>query len=142
MRFSALARLGLSAWFFGNLYEATVGMPELTADAPPRGLLAPGSPVRYYAPLGPATLAATAATLVDGWRTDGNKPAIIVTAAGTVSAVALSGYLISTINVRLIRTSPSGAERERLVGRWHRVNGVRLGALAVALIALRQASRH
>ncbi|WP_163569827.1 hypothetical protein [Fodinicola feengrottensis] len=50
MKSRTVAQFGLTAWFFGNLYEAVVGMPQLLADAPPRGLLKPGSPVRYYAP--------------------------------------------------------------------------------------------
>ena len=46
----AAARLGQAAWFFGNLYEAVVGMPQLLADVRSEsertGPLGTGSPVR------------------------------------------------------------------------------------------------
>ena len=51
--------MGQVAWFIGNLYEAVVDMPQLLADAQPQrrpGLMSPGSPLRYYAPVAPLTL--------------------------------------------------------------------------------------
>ncbi|GAA1662698.1 DUF1772 domain-containing protein [Fodinicola feengrottensis] len=137
MKSRTVAQFGLTAWFFGNLYEAVVGMPQLLADAPPRGLLKPGSPVRYYAPLAPVMLAATTATVVDRWRD--NKPAAVATAVSTASAVALTAYLVRTVNIRLIREDTLSAnEQAHLVSRWHRLNAVRLAALTVALITLRR----
>jgi len=104
------ARLGLASWFFGNLYEAVVDMPQLLADArqqrAPR-LLGPGSPLRYYAPTAPLTLAATTATLVDRWRTDGDKRMIAAAAVSTALATALSAYLVRTVNLRLLRADDS-----------------------------------
>ena len=69
-RWAVVARLGLAWWFFGNLYESIVDVPQLLVDAQSgraRRILAPGSPVRYYAPTLPLTLAATAATLLCAW---------------------------------------------------------------------------
>jgi Domain of unknown function (DUF1772) len=139
---TTVARLGQAHWFFGNLYEGAVGMPQLLADAqrqrPPR-LLGPGSPIRYYAPVAPLTVVTTTAVLVDGWRSGGNRRMITTAATGMASALGLSAYLIRTVNLRLLRTGEplSAADRRRLVTRWHRVNMIRLVALAVAAAALR-----
>jgi len=85
-------------------------MPQLLADArqqrAPR-LLGPGSPLRYYAPTAPLTLAATTATLVDRWRTDGDKRMIAAAAVSTALATALSAYLVRTVNLRLLRADDS-----------------------------------
>lgn len=137
-----MARMGLLAWFFGNLYEAAVGMPQLLADARARrrGLLRTGSPVRYYAPVAPMAFGATAATLVRGWRTGADRRAITATAVSLASAAALSGYLIRSVNVRLLTSDEplSDGDRRRLIATWHVVNGVRLGALGIAMASLSQ----
>lgn len=142
---AAVARVGQAHWFFGNLYEAMVDMPQLLADARAQrapGLLRPGSPVRYYIPAAPLTLTATTATLVDSWRSGGDRRVIIMAAVGTASATALSAYLIRSVNIRLLRSGEplSALERRRLVKTWHQGNLVRLVALAVASTALRRTS--
>ena len=74
---------------FGNLYEAVVDVPRLLADAQPNRepkLLGAGSPLRYYLPAAPVTLAATAATLGDSWRSGGDRRAITTAAASTAAA--------------------------------------------------------
>src|SRR6266699_2685096 len=101
----AAARLGQVSWFFGNVYEAVVDMPQLLLDAQQRrrpGLLSPGSPLRYYAPVAPLTVVATTAALIDSWRSGGDKRMIVAAAANTAAAVALTGYLVRTVNVRLL----------------------------------------
>jgi hypothetical protein len=138
---ATVARLGTTAWFFGNLYETAVGVPQLLADAPARRLLGAGSPLRYWAPLGPLTLAATTTTLVGSWRSGGSKTAVVATAASTASAVAISAYLIRTVNIRLYGGSLTDADRRALIGRWHRLNGVRLGALVIASVALQRVAK-
>lgn len=137
------ARLGHIHWFLGNLYEAMVSMPRLLVDAQPNrepGILAVGSPVRYFAPAAPVTLAATAATLIDSWRSGGDRRVIIAAAASTASAAALTGYLVRTVNRQLLRggTRLSATESRDLVRIWHRVNLVRLLALAAAVEAQRR----
>lgn len=133
---------GLAHWFFGNLYEAVVDVPGLLAaardDREPR-LLGTGSPVRYYAPVAPLTLAATGATIVEGWRSRADRRAVLAAFAGTVTATGLTGYLVRTVNVRLLREGNRlpAAERRELVTRWHRVNAVRLVALATTGASLR-----
>jgi uncharacterized membrane protein YeiB len=142
---AVVAWLGHVHWFAGNLYEAMVDMPQLLADAQSNrkpGILAAGSPVRYYALAAPATLAATVATLIGIWRSGGDRSAIITAAASTASATALTGYLIKTVNVELLRdgTPPGPAEQRRLVSTWHRVNLVRLLLVAVSAGVLRRAA--
>jgi hypothetical protein len=70
---SAGAGLGQVAWFLGNLYEAVVDMPQLLADAQPQrrpGLMSPGSPLRYYAPVAPLTATATTTRPASTWPSD------------------------------------------------------------------------
>lgn len=134
------ARLGQAAWFFGNLYEGAVGMPQLLAAARTRratGLAGAGSPVRYFAPVVPVAIGATAVSLVRGALGDGDRRLIATTALGVASAVAMTAYLVRSVNVDLLRsaTPVSEADERRMVATWHTVNTVRLVALAVASIA-------
>ncbi|MGS2646796.1 hypothetical protein [Streptosporangium sp. G12] len=139
------ARLGQMHWFFGNVYEAMVDMPQLLADARSHRvpkLLGAGSPLRYYLPVAPLTLAGTAASLIDSWRSGGDRRVIIAAAVSMASATALTAYLVRTVNLRLLRSSEplSVTEVRGLVQIWHRGNLARLLALIVAMWALRQAS--
>ncbi|MFE9747691.1 DUF1772 domain-containing protein [Saccharothrix saharensis] len=141
---AAVARLGQAHWFFGNLYEAVVDMPRLLADARPNrppGLLTAGSPLRYYAPAGPVTVVATAVALV---RSGGDRRDVATAGLGTLVAAALTGYLVKTVNLRLLRDDEplTEAERRQLITTWHRGNLLRLVALAVAASALRRATRR
>jgi hypothetical protein len=143
---AAVAGLGQVQWFFGNVYEAMVDMPQLLADAQPNrepGLLGAGSPLRYYLPAAPVTLIATAVALVDSWRSGGDRRVITTAAASTAAAAALTAYLVRTVNLRLLqRGKPvSATECRNLVRTWHRGNLVRLLVLAVAAWSLRQAAR-
>jgi hypothetical protein len=129
--------LGQVAWLCGNVYEAAVDMPELLSLARPKrrpGLLGVGSPVRYFAPIAPAAIGASTVDLVAAWRSRRQRHLVVAAVAGLVSAVGLSGYLIRTVNVPLLTGGQlEPAEQERLVARWHRVNAVRVAALAVAM---------
>jgi hypothetical protein len=143
---AVIAHAGHIHWFLGNLYEAMVDMPQLIADAQPNrqpGILAAGSPLRYYAPAAPVTLTATAATLIGNWRSGGDRRLIITAAASTASAAALTGYLVKTVNLRLLRDGtrldPAGCRV--LVRTWHRANLVRLLAVAISAQALHRAGQ-
>jgi hypothetical protein len=137
-----IARVGQIAWFFGNLYEAVVDMPQLLADAQPNrkpGLLRAGSPLRYYLPMAPVTFVATSAALIGSWRSGGDRRVVATAAASTASAVAITFHLVSTVNLRLLRsTEPLSANECRtLTTTWHRENLIRLLGLTVAAWALR-----
>jgi hypothetical protein len=138
----AVARLGHLHWFFGNLYESVVRMPERLAaeSAAGRagGALAPDSPARYYLPAAPFTLGATAASVAGGWHRRDDRPTLAAAALLTAGATGLSGYLIRTVNVPLMSPAVSltAAERALLTTRWHRLNRVRLVAVAGAAFAL------
>jgi hypothetical protein len=134
---ACVARLGLMAWFFGNLYEGAVGMPQLLAYARherPPGLLTSGSPVRYYALVAPVALGANAVTLVHDWRSGRGRPLVAATMGCLLGAVALTGYLIRTVNLPLLRTDEplTELERRQLAAHWHEVNAARLVLLAAA----------
>lgn len=132
---SAVARAGLAHWFFGNLYEAIVHVPErLTPDD---ALFTAGSPVRYYLPVAPVTLGATLTTVVSGWRRGPDRPALAVAGACAVAGAALTGNVVVSVNRRLLGGEPlEPAERQRLIRRWHRVNRARLLLTGSALVAL------
>ena len=143
-----LARAAHLQWLFVNLYEAVVRMPDRLADAhedPTRqpGTWAPGSPARYHVATAPVVIGSTAAALVDGVRNDGDRAALLVAGACSASGVALTGYLVRRVNLRLLDGgAPVGPdERRALVSRWHRVNRIRLVALAVGSVALTRAAR-
>jgi hypothetical protein len=143
---AAIAGLGQLQWFFGNVYEAAVDMPQLLANAHPSReprLLGAGSPLRYYLPAAPATLVATVAALIDSWRSGGDRRVIATAAASTASATALTAYLVRTVNLRLLHSGMplSATECRGLRRTWHRGNLVRLLLLGIAVCTLRQAAR-
>jgi len=138
--------VGQLSWFFGNLYEAAVDVPRLLLDAQQQrrpGVLTPGSPLRYYAPIAPLTITATTAALIGIWRAGGDRRMVVAATVNTAVAVALTGYLVRTVNIRLLSsaTPPDSSERERMVRTWHRANNVRLTAVAGAMVTLRRAAR-
>lgn len=135
-----LGMLGQAAWLCGNVYEAAVGVPELlvaATDRRPPGVLAVGSPLRYFAPIAPFAVGATSVALARNWRT-GNKAAIVASATSTAAAVAMTGYLVRTANVPILRGESVPAES---VTRWHRINYARIGAIALAAITFRWATK-
>ena len=141
----AVARLGQTSWFFGNLYEAVVDMPQLLADAQPNRkprLLGAGSPLRYYLPIAPVTFVATSTALIDSWRSGGDRRMVVTAAASTASAAAITIHLVRTVNLRLLHsTEPLSAnECRKLSMTWHRGNLLRLLGLAVAAWALSHAA--
>lgn len=143
-RLLAAARLGLEHWFFGNLYEEVVRMPQRLADSPgPGGPFAPGSPVRYYVSAAPLTLGATIAAVAGGWGRREERPALATAGLLTAVGAALSAHLVRTVNLRLLDDTPlDDAERQLLVTHWHRVNRVRLVVVAGAAVALSRANRR
>jgi hypothetical protein len=140
---ATIAELGRLHWLCGNIYETAVNMPRLLSDAHRNrrpGVLAAGSPVRYYLPVAPVTFIASAVALTHDWRAGGDRRAIIAAAAGTASSAALTGYLVGAVNLRLLRSSGGlGAnEADSLIRTWHRGNLIRLTCLAVTALAARR----
>jgi Domain of unknown function (DUF1772) len=138
------AQLGLAHWFFGNLYEEVVGMPARIAEhPPPGGPFAPGSPVRYYLPAAPLTMAATFGTIAAGWHRPRDRPALAAAGVLTATGAVITGHLVRSVNVRLLDGGePDPVERQRLVRHWHAVNRVRLAVVAAAAVALRAGTRR
>jgi len=135
----AMARFARAGWFFGNAHEAAVGVPQLIASADRQdGILAVGSPVRYFAPIGPAAVGGTAAVLARSWRNGGDRRRIAAASATLSAALGVSAYLIASINVPLLRGKVAKEQRSQLISRWHRGNSVRLGLLAASEILVRR----
>lgn len=139
-RLARAARLGQAAWFFGNLYERLVGMPQLLADTSAtrgRGLLSAGSPVRYFVPVAPLAVAANAVSLIGTWHNneDGEGHRVAVAAAMTTASVGISAHLIRSINIPLLTDAAAltPTRRRQLVRTWHALNTVRLVCPAIAI---------
>jgi len=123
-----------------------VRVPDRLADehgVRPGGLLRRGSPVRYYIPAAPVTLASTLTAAV-ALRDEARRAEVLTAAACSTTGAALTAYLVATVIRRLLDDGPpiGAQERSRLLGRWYRVNRVRLLLTAVASVALERASRQ
>jgi hypothetical protein len=136
---TTVARLGRAAWFFGNAYEAAVGVPELIASANrPAGVLTTGSPLRYFAPVAPAAVGGTGVVLVRSWHIGADRRAVAAATATFVAAIGLSAYLIRSINIPLLSGAVGEEVRPQLIARWHRGNAVRLCLLAATEMLMRR----
>jgi Domain of unknown function (DUF1772) len=145
-----LAQLGHAHWLFGNIYEAVVKVPDrlaaehaarVSVDGRAASLFEPGSPVRYYIPAAPLTLAATLGAVVTGWRTARARRWLATAAAGSMTGAAATAYLVRRVNPPLLYSAdpPSPAARHDLVRTWHRINLLRVAAAGVALYATHRA---
>ena len=133
-----IAKLGYAQWLFGNIYEGVVKIPERLATDPNRtAVLGPGSPLRYYAPVLPVTVATTAAALITGWGVEGARRWLAMTAGCSISGLAITGYLVRRVNLKVMFASrpPPQAQRDALIDLWHRLNLVRIAAATGALFA-------
>lgn len=140
----ALAVLGHAHWFFGNLYEAVVLIPQFAAAPEQRlpisagGVLVPGSPALYYVPMLPLTVPAALAALAVGWRFGRVvRGELLGAAALSVSAALLGAYIITRLNFPLFFEAGAGAAQlEVLLRRWALLNQVRVGLVGAALVLL------
>lgn len=145
-RLLGVAEFTHAHWFFGNLYEALVKIPDRVAASEasrelPRTPFGAGSPGRYYAPIAPLNAPAAVAALISGWRHSESRTWLIVAAASSATGAAATVYLLRSINPKLF-FSPQPLDEERrkpLLKRWYRVHALRLTASAVALAAIHQA---
>jgi hypothetical protein len=136
---ASFAVLGHAHWFFGNLYEAVVLAPgwKSLAGEPLRlggGILAPGSPVRYYIPATPLTVLVTIMAGIAGWNTPHlSRLSLTLGVALSLISAAVTGYIVARVNLRLFfapDTSP--AQQAVLARRWGRLNYVRLATVGTA----------
>lgn len=135
----AAARLGRAAWFFGNAYEGAVGVPQLIASANRQsGVLTTGSPLRFFGPVAPVAIGGTAAVLTLAWQTGADRRATVAATATLSAAIGLSGYLIRSINVPLLKGEVDVEMRPLLISRWHRGNAVRLCLLIATEVLMRR----
>jgi Domain of unknown function (DUF1772) len=137
-----LMQFGIAQWFFGNVYEAVVKIPErLAADTRRTSLFGAGSPVRYYAPVVPVTAAATVGALITS--SGGARRWLTVAAGCWFSGVVLTAYLVRTVNLKLFfGEEPAPAtERDELIATWYRLNSPRIVAAGAALLAAQRGAR-
>jgi hypothetical protein len=145
-RLLGVAEFTHAHWFFGNLYEALVKIPDRVAASEaspglPRTPFGAGSPGRYYVPIAPLCAPAAVAALLSGWEHSDSRPWLIAGAASSITGAAATAYLLRSINPTLF-FSPQPldeARRKPLLKRWYRVHALRLTASAVALAAIHQA---
>ncbi|MGO4859766.1 hypothetical protein [Arthrobacter sp. 2MCAF14] len=145
-RLLGVAEFTHAHWFFGNLYEALVKIPDRVAASEaspglPRTPFGAGSPGRYYAPIAPLSAPAAVAALITGWKHSGSRPWLIVGAASSITGAAATAYLLRSVNPKLF-FSPQPLDETRrnpLLKRWYKVHALRITASAVALAAIRQA---
>jgi hypothetical protein len=105
-----IAQLGYAHWFFGNLYEAVVRVPDRLAKDYAPGVAdrrlafvrSAGSPVRYYRPGVPVVLGATPSALVAGWTSRHDRPWLGATAVSALLA-ELDGLRYPTCPTLLFR---------------------------------------
>ena len=129
-----LAQLGHAQWFFGNVYEAVVKIPERLSDPAretderARSVLGPGSPVRYYLPAAPVTLVGTLGAVINGLGSPRGRRWLTISTGCWVSGAALTAYLVRKVNLKLFFAAepPPPAEREALLRTWHRLNVLRI----------------
>lgn len=147
-----IAQFSQAQRFFGNLYEAISKAPDRLAEqrnlAVPEGvpvtlrvLLQPGSPVRYYLPVGPVTVAAAVSALAVGWQDPERRRWLVASAVGTLGGAMATAYIVHQINVRLFFDSPAppAAERDALLRRWYWLNTIRLTSTGVAWLSAHRA---
>src|SRR5436305_7405071 len=147
-----IAQFGYAHWFFGNLYEAVVRVPDqLAKDYEPGGedrrlasVLSAGSPVWYYLPGVPLVIGATLSALAAGWASRNDRPWLSATTVSALSGVVATAYLVRAVNLKLfVAGQPlTPADQDRLLRIWYRVNIIRLLTTGSAwLIAARLAAR-
>lgn len=102
-----------------------------------------GRPARYHVRAIPLVLGSAVAAATTEPHSPGARRAALVAAGSSLAATVLSGYLVRTVDLRLLGDGPPIAadERERLLARWDAVNGVRLVLLAVATAGFESAGR-
>jgi Domain of unknown function (DUF1772) len=145
-RLLTLAQLGRAHWFFGNLYEAVVRVPDHlakpagSAEADPElpelpTLFGKGSPVRYFVPGLPLTFGATIGALVTGWKTPANRGWLVASTVSTVAGGLATAYLVTRVNPKLFGPGQPSTEEERaaLLQTWYRFNAFRVAAAGAGM---------
>jgi hypothetical protein len=142
-RLLGVAEFSHAHWFFGNLYEALVKIPDRVAGSEatpdlPRSPFGAGSPGRYYAPIAPLSAPTAIAALAAGWNRSGSRLWLALAAASSVTGAAATVYLLRSVNPRLFFSPQPLSEMRRkpLLKKWYRAHALRLTASAVALAAL------
>jgi hypothetical protein len=110
-------------------------------DEPPRSVLGPGSPVRYYLPAAPVTIVGTLGAVINGLGSPCSQRWLTISTSCWISGAALTAYLVRKVNLKLFFAAepPPPAEREALLRTWHRLNVLRTAAAGCVRHSLRKA---
>lgn len=147
----AVLEMGIAHEFSGHLYEAVGRIADRFAHNPQPGALdhrlpslrSPGSPLRYFAPVAPLTMAAALTALATSRRIPGGRSWIATAVAALTASDVLTAYIVRALNARLFvaghQLTPD--EQHTLLRRWYRLNAARIvlcgGAWTAAAIARR-----
>jgi Domain of unknown function (DUF1772) len=141
-----IAQAGQAHLFFGLLYESVVRIPDrlsservLAEDGRP--LLRPGSPLLYFLPAAPVTVAATLGAVATAGTRPGGRRWPLASAAATLAFAVQTTTAFQPINERLFMAPDPPTEHDRadLLRRWYRLNTVRLALVGLAWMAAQRA---
>ena len=136
------ALLGSAHWFFGNVYEAVVYVPNMPLyfegvmrTGRPMFVKGGAAPLHYYIPFGPLTVLLLWAALIIGKSLPAPlhncllAAALLLTAAG-----ALTAYIVARLNLGLFyEVQTEAAVVTALLRRWTLLNYVRIGLVGASL---------
>jgi hypothetical protein len=127
-----LAVLGLSWWFFGNLYEAFVISPNWVVDAPAQlerlhGFFVRTSPTAYFVPVTPLAMLLAWALTFTNRRPEARRAYRIASVIGA-AAMAVNALIVGTLITRLFGDAyrSFGEELSVLAWTWNGLNVVRM----------------
>lgn len=135
-----VAAAATAHWMFGNLYEELVLMPPALVRPQPGFVVGPldaGSPLWYYGPSLPVTVASA---WVAATRPEADRRTRRAAVAITVAA-ALKVALITRVNPGFRDASVPAEEVRTKAKVWLLGNGVTVVALAAALVDLLRGAR-
>jgi hypothetical protein len=135
---------GITLWFFGNLYEAVVIVPNMLENSVAKAhawqaFFTTTNPVFFYVPLAPlATVAAIILYFRVRKASTVLKSQLRIAAICSVLALAIGAYIIIQINLKLFfgDIGKYAGELHGLAVLWNILNGVRVILLAVAVTHL------
>jgi hypothetical protein len=137
-----LALAGLAQWFFGNLYEAVVTVPNWRIPFEYEVLTGQSQnaerTIWYYVPLTHLALLCLWVAVFRSWRTAGvARRWLGLAAICGLGALLLTVYIVTQLNLQLFfgNGQPDLVRIEVLIGQWQRLNYGRLALVGTTLLS-------